>query len=193
MRKFTFFVAVAAMVAATGCDPKTGYNFDQQADFSKYKTYQWVELKDSGLDQLNEIERRAVADALDKAMAAKGLTKTDSETSDLVTGYQVGFNQQQEFTTYNSGGPWGWGPGWGPGWGWGYGYGYGGGISTTTSRDITVGTLALDMYDREAKRLVWRGQVSDTVDRTRDQEKRLKRLDNAMTALLKNYPPKRDN
>ncbi len=187
MRALSLTAALVVITAAS-YGQKTGYNFDQQADFSKYKTYKWVELKGGGHEKLSEIARRNVTDALEKAMAKRGLTKVDTDSADLMAGYQVGFEQEQEYTTFNSGGPWGYGGGWGPGWGWGYG---GGGISQTTSQTIVTGTLVLDMYDREAKRLVWRGQVSDTVDPTRSPEKRLKKLDKAVEKMVKNYPPKK--
>jgi hypothetical protein len=46
------------------------------------------------------------------------------------------------------------------------------------------------MYDAKDRKMVWRGQVTDTVDPTRSPEKRLKRLDKAVQKMLKNYPPK---
>lgn len=179
----TFLVGAVALY---GVD--VGYNFDRSADFAKYKTYRWVELK-GGPDKLNEIERQQVKEALEKALAAKGLQPTADEASaDLAVGYQVGFAQNQEYTTFNSGGPWGYGPGWGPGWGWGWGGG--GGISQTTSQTVTTGTLLLDMYDHPGKKLVWQGRVSGTVDPSRKPEKRLKNLDKALAKMMKNYPPK---
>ena len=54
---------------------------------------------------------------------------------------------------------------------------------------IIVGQLGLDMYDAEAKQLVWRGKASKTVDQNAKPDKRQKNLTKAVTKLLKNYPP----
>lgn len=172
----------AAMLFAVS----TGYNFDNTVDFSKYKTYRWVELK-GGAEKLNEIERGQVKAALEKALAAKGLQRIDSENADLCIGYQLGFTQDQEYTTFNSGGPWGYGPGWGRGWGWGGGMG---GISQTTKQTILVGSMLLDLYETSGKKLVWQGRVSGTLHPNDKPEKRLKNLDKALAKMMKNYPPK---
>lgn len=176
MKKAWAVLAVAAAVWAAD----TGYNFDQQADFGKYKTYQWVELK-GGKNQVSEITDRNIIAGIDRELAAKGLVKVTSN-ADLYVGYQAGFQKNQEYTTFNTGGAgWGWGPGWG----------MGTGISQTTSNTIVTGQLTLDMYDAAQKRMVWRGTVSDTVQPTNKPDKQLKKLDNAINKMLKNYPPKK--
>jgi hypothetical protein len=49
------------------------------------------------------------------------------------------------------------------------------------------------MYDREGKKLVWRGMVSKQLDPKAKPEKRQKNLDKGMQKLLKNYPPKKQS
>jgi hypothetical protein len=71
----------------------------------------------------------------------------------------------------------------------GWGMGMGGGISQTRSNTIITGTLVVDLYERSKKHLVWRGQVSGTVDPTRRPERRLRNLDKAVDRMLRNYPP----
>ena len=46
------------------------------------------------------------------------------------------------------------------------------------------------MYAPEAKKLVWRGSVSKTLDTKAKPEKQQKNLKKALAKLLKNYPPK---
>jgi len=92
------FVLVASLVHAQD----VGYNFDQQADFSKYKTYKWVTVK--GADPLpNELVAKQIADAIDRQLATKGLAKTDSDTADMYVAYQVAVNQEKQMTTFDSG------------------------------------------------------------------------------------------
>ena len=187
MRKFSVIALCAGFAILSGCDDNTGYNYDQQADFSRFKTYTLVDIK-GGLDKLNSIEKRDVEASIERGLLARGLTKATPETADLYAGIQVGFDQSQEFTTVNMGGPWGMGPGWGPGWGWGMGMG--GGISQTRSNTITTGTLVLDLYERTKRQLVWRGQTSGTVDPSRRPDRRVRNLDKAVNRMLKNFPPR---
>jgi hypothetical protein len=64
-----------------------------------------------------------------------------------------------------------------------------GGTGTMTSSTINIGTLVLDMYDVAANKQVWRGDVTKSLNPSKDPEKRQKNLDKAMAKLLKNYPP----
>ena len=158
------------------------YNFAANTDFSKYKTYKWVNIKDA--QQLDQLADQQLKTAVDAELAKKGLTKTEEQNADLYIGYQAALGQEKQFTSYDSG--WGYGPGWGRGWN----GGGGGGTSTTTSSTIHVGQLDLDMYEPSAKQLVWRGTVSKTLDPKAKPEKRQKNLTKSVAKLLKNYPPK---
>jgi hypothetical protein len=172
------------LVASTAPAQDVGYNFDQQADFTKYKTYKWVTVKGSSVP--NDLIARQITDSIDRQLATKGLVKTDSDTADLYVAYQVAVDQEKQMTTWDTG--YAMGPAWGPRYYGGY-YG-GGGMSTSTTSTINVGTLALDMYDRATKQLVWRGMASKQLDTKAKPEKRQKNLDKGMAKLLKNYPPK---
>src|SRR5213592_2738864 len=81
------------------------YDFDKDKDFSKYKTYKWVAIK--GAEMPDELTQKALTSAVDTQLAAKGLTKTDSDNADLYIGYQTALGQEKEFTSYNTG--WGYG------------------------------------------------------------------------------------
>jgi len=62
-------------------------------------------------------------------------------------------------------------------------------MTTTTSSTIKVGTLVLDIYDAQAKKLVWRVDATKTLNLSKDPQKNQQRLQKAMAKLLKNYPP----
>ena len=55
---------------------------------------------------------------------------------------------------------------------------------------IDVGTLVLDIYDTAAKKLVWTGSASKTLDPKSSSKERQNNLDKAAKKLLANYPPK---
>ena len=100
------------------------YNFDKNTDFSQFKTYKWVPMKDAA--KVDDLLDKQIKDAIDAELAKKNLTKTDADSADLYIGYQVGIGTEKQFTSYDTG--WGYGPGWYRG-GW-----YGGGGGMTTAR-----------------------------------------------------------
>lgn len=185
MKRSTLALIIALPLLALGSAraQDVRYNFDKDTDFSKFKTYKWVELKDA--PKVNDLVDKDIKQAIDNELATKGLTKVDSDDANLYIGYQAGVGQEKQFTSYNTG--WGYGPGWGGGW-------YGGGMQSTTTTGSTstiyVGQLALDMYDSTHKDLVWRGVASKTIDPKAKPEKQQKNMAKAAKKLLKNYPPK---
>lgn len=183
MKKRTCFVWVVALLVVTGTllGQDVRYNFDKSTDFSKFRTYKWVSLKDA--PKVNDLVDKQIKDAVDSQLATKGLSKVEGDDADLYIGYQVGVTSEKQFTSFDSG--WGAGPGWYRG-GW---YG-GGGMTTGSTSTIYIGQLALDMNDRSNKELVWRGVVSKTIDTKAKPDKQAKNLNKAVAKLLKNYPPK---
>ena len=183
MKKAVILAVVLLIgIATTLVAQDVRYNFAQSEDFSKYKTYKWVDVK--GADHANELTEKQIMAAIDTELAKKGLQKTDSDTADLYIDIQTALGTEKEFTSYNTG--WGYGPGWRGGW-------YGGGSTTTygSTSTIYVGQLGLDMYDSAKKELVWRGTASKTLDPKAKPEKQQKNLAKAVEKLLKNYPPKK--
>lgn len=180
--KTLYMLASVALFLGSAVSQDVRYNFDKNTDFSKFKTYKWVPIKDA--PQLNDLMDKQVKDALDTELATKGLSKTDNDSADLYIGYQTAIGQEKQFTSYSS--DWGYGGGWYRG-GW---YGSpGGGMTTGQTSTIYTGQLALDMYDSKGHDLVWRGVASKTIDQKAKPEKQQKNLAKAVKKLLKNYPP----
>lgn len=180
------FMALSLMIASSALGQDVRYNYDKQADFSKFKTYKWVDIKDA--QKPDDLVDKQIKASIDAELAKKGLSVVTGDDADLYIGYQVAIGSEKQFTSFSSGmGPgWGYGPGWyGGGW-----YG-GGGMSTTTGQTSTIytGQLALDMYESGKKDLAWRGVVSRTLDPKAKPDKRQKNLNKAVAKLLKNYPP----
>jgi hypothetical protein len=184
MKKVVFFSMLMILLAASSAvGQDVRYNFDKNSDFSKFKTYKWVTLKDAA--KPSDLVAKQIMAAVDAELATKGLSRIDGDKADLYIGYQVGIGQEKEFTSFSS--DWGYGGGWYRG-GW---YGGAGGMSTTTGQTTTIyiGQLALDMYDSANRDLVWRGVASKTLDPKAKPEKQEKNLKKAVAKLLKNYPP----
>jgi len=181
-RVFAFVCAMFVITVCSAAAQDVRYNFDKSADFSKFKTYCWVELKDAA--KLDNITENNIKSSVDAQLAQKGLTKADCDKADLLVGMQAAVGQEKQFTSYSSG--WGYGPGWyGGGW-----YGPGGSTMTTGSTStIYTGQLTLDFYSSAGHDLVFRAVASKTMDPKAKPEKQQKNIDKAVAKMMKNFPP----
>jgi hypothetical protein len=179
--RYLLYALVIAVLSPAVFAQDVRYNFDENANFSQYKTYRWVQHPQS--TPVDDLTIRQLKEAFTAELAKKGLSEK-SEGADLLIVYEIATRQEQQLKTWDTG--WGYGPGWRGGW-----YGPGGGMSTTTSQTLTIGSLALDMYDTQTKNLVWRGVVSKTIDEKAKPDKQRKNMQKAAEKLLKNYPPKK--
>src|SRR5262245_24211487 len=98
---------------------KTTYDFDKNANFSSFHTYQLKEGTPAG----NPLIDTRIVDAIKSQLATKGLTPDDANP-DLFVVYHVAVDKQKELNGYTTGfGGYG-----------GYGWGYGGGMTSTNVR-----------------------------------------------------------
>jgi uncharacterized protein DUF4136 len=163
--------AVLGTLTGTAFSQSVNTNYMPGTDFSKYHSYKWVAV--DGAQQVDQILDQQIKGAVDKQLAAKGLTKKDADPVDMFVGYQVAMDHEKELNA----------------WGGGMGWRMGGGMGTVTTTTVDIGTVALDLYDPANKQLLWRGTVSDTVHKSTSPEKRQEHFDKAMGKLLKKFPP----
>lgn len=168
-------VLMGMMFLFAGSSPaqqvKTDY--DRSADFGKYKTYSWEQVKTQDPLFVDRIKN-----SVDNALAAKGWTQVDSGGDVSIVAIQITRNQQTLNTFYD---------GFGGGWGWRRFGGGGLGEATTTTETYKVGTLIVDLYDTKTKTLLWRGKTSDTLSNNSD--KNIKNLNRGVEKMLKQFPP----
>jgi hypothetical protein len=146
-------------------------DFDHQANFSRYKTYSWQEVKVKDPLWVPRIQS-----AVDAQLAAKGWTRVESGGDVAVVAIGASHTERTLQTFYD---------GMGGGWRW---RGFGGmGEATTTEQDYREGTLLVDMYDANTKQLIWRGSAEDTV--SNNAEKNEKNLDKGVAKMFKKFPP----
>jgi len=175
-----------AIILLAGCSPKitVSFDYDKEADFANYKTYSYFGWAKNSDKILNRFDQERIEDAVAVELAARGLTFVE-EGGDLTVSLFIVFNQKtgvNAYTNHYGGSPYGYR--YGPGWGWGYGY------SSTTYQeyDYLVGTLVIDVFDHQAKQLIWQGVGSKTVDE--DPNSREENVQRAVKAIMANYPIK---
>ena len=104
MTRIAGFTAALTLVAAVAYGQDVSYNYDQQADFTKYRTYQWVQVKDG--EQIDPLTAQQITAAFEKQLALKGLTKAAGDQADLAVAYQVAVSEEKEIRTMDSGMLW---------------------------------------------------------------------------------------
>lgn len=174
-----FRLMMAAAVSALLLTPaaafaqKVNTDFDAAADFTKYKTYVWTE----GTPSPNPLGEQRVHDALEAQLALEGFKKV-AENPDVVVTTHILTKEEKEVVATGYGGGYGYGPRWG---------GAYGGTTTASVYTYIQGTLVVDMYDAQTKKLVWRGTGTDTASDKAD--KNAKKVVKALEKMFKQYPP----
>jgi Domain of unknown function (DUF4136) len=171
----TIFASIGfVLLSATGSfaqQVKTDY--DRSANFSQYKTYSWEKVQTQDALWVDRIKA-----AVNGALAAKGWTPVESGGDVAIVAVEMTRNQQTLDTFYD---------GFGGGWGWRRFGGGGFGEATTTTENYKVGTLVVDLFDANTKKLIWRGSSSDTLSSKSD--KNIKELDKGVQKMFDHLPP----
>jgi hypothetical protein len=148
-------------------------DFDRSVDFGHYKTYSWQNVKTK-----DPLFADRIKNAVNAALAAKGWTQADSGGDVSIMAIETTQDQQTLNTFYD---------GMGGGWGWRRFGGGGFGEATTTTETYKVGSLVVDLFDTSTKKLIWRGNASDTL--SNNSNKNIEKLDKAVTKMFKQFPP----
>jgi hypothetical protein len=174
-RRISFSMAVAILaVTASLAEVKTDY--DRTAEFSRYRTYSWGKIHTE-----NPLLGGRIQTAVASALAARGWTEVESGGDVSVMAMEMTEAHRTLQTYYDSfGGGWGWRR-------WGSGIGDSFGESTTTEETYTVGTLVVDLFDTNARKLIWRGSASDTLSDKSD--KNIKKLNSDVQRMFDHFPP----
>jgi len=172
----TWFSIALAILSATASSAEVRTDYDRNADFSRYHTYSW-----GNVHTQNPLWVDRIKAAVNSALAAKGWKEVESGGDASIMAMEMTTNHQTLNTFYdNFGGGWGWR-------GWGGGFGDDFGTSTTTEQTYKVGTLVVDVFDTNTKKLVFRASSSDTLSDKSD--KNIKKLNADVQKMFDRFPP----
>jgi hypothetical protein len=178
MRKLLIIPVLLIFVSCSSI--KIAYDFDKEADFSKYKTYEFSEeTLNLKIDQLN---RNRLIKAVETEMATKGFTK--SENADAIIDLRLKGKEIQTATATTTGAYGGYGYRYGR---WGYGGGF---ANTQINYDKYVeGTLFITLIDKAGQKVIWQGTGTKTIDEKASPQKREENINYAVKQIFSNYPP----
>ena len=156
------------LAACCALAQKVTVEFDQAADFSRYKTFA---IRDGQLHSRNpalnsELVKKRIDADIERYLTARGLSMVSGK-SDLNVRYRLGSARKTELEQY----PAGW-----RGWG-----------TRVVRVPYTEGTLVIDLRDASTRSLVWRAIAS--VEK-KDANKIEGKLDDMVKKSLEKYPPK---
>lgn len=157
---------------------KTSAAFDETVDFSQYKTFAFDKE-----GARNPYVNTLIVEAVVRELTARGLTKVNSD-SDLKVVYlaaTVPNLQVQNVPFYHVVNP-----------------AYSGMVGSATMNmwDVTTGTLVIDLLDRKSDRVVFRGTITDVLQRapsadlTADAKIVSKPINKGVAKIFKKYPVK---
>jgi hypothetical protein len=180
--RLTAAFAVAA-IALAGCasGPDIRADYDKAADFGKYRTYGFVTQAGTDSGDFRSLATQMLQNAASREMEARGYTR--AENPDLVINFKGQLEEKVDIESTPA-------PYYGPGWGyrgW-YGAPYGGyGGSEVTTRRYNVGTLVVDVVDREKRQVVFQGAISDVVTKEMQQNREAS-INAAVAHVFSKYP-----
>jgi hypothetical protein len=158
---------------------KTSAAHDENVDFSKYKTFAF----DEGSAR-NPFVNTIIIEALERELTARGLTKvaTDPDLRVAYVAATVPNMQVANVPFYHVVNP-----------------AYSGMVGSSHMQvwDVTTGTLVIDLWDHKADRVVFRGTVTEVLQRAASADPRAdakmvsKPINKGIEKVFKKYPIKR--
>jgi hypothetical protein len=178
-RSFLQFLPVVAVLSLVMLDAPVRaaaeYDYDPSVDFTKYKSFRFIDqevvakaraARGNKAPQLSPLVEKQIIESVKTGLQGRGLTLQEQGPADL--GVAIHTGQQREIVGY----------GWGPR--------YVGPRRVEVNKE---GVLTIDLVDRVARELVWRGSIAATIKE--DPEKLHKQIENLVEKVLANYPPKK--
>lgn len=193
--KYLVSIWLLSLIFLGACSSiKVTSDFDKEADFTKYKTFEYYGWAEESDKILNRFQKERIEKAFGDEFEKRGL-KYVKEGGDMVVSLYIVVDKKTSTTAYtNHYGTGGYGYG-GMGWYGGYGGGYGGmgmgmGTSSTTysENDYLEGTLVVDVFDKAEKKMIWQSVGQKTVEE--NPKKAEKNTPKVAAAIMKPFPIK---
>ena len=171
-------IFVSALFCTVVRAQKTSAAHDKTVDFSNYKTFAFDKA-----GARNPFVNAMIVEAIERELTSRGLTKVDTDP-DLRVVYLAATGPDMQVANvpfYHIVNP-----------------AYSGIVFSATSQrwDVMTGTLVVDLFDRKTDRVVFRGTVSEvlqrapTADLQADAKTVLKPINKGVAKIFKKYPVK---
>jgi hypothetical protein len=126
-------VTVLMTILLLAASTTTSVEYDHQVDFLRYKTWSWH----AGGTAASPVTDKTIRDAIEKGLAARGLTRVDSGATLFVV-YHASRTTQIDLVPLKSASP----------------------VPPTGIRYAQKGALVIDLLDAQSAQVVWRGHAA---------------------------------
>jgi hypothetical protein len=181
MKDLLVLLLALFLIATPALAQKIHIDYDEEADFSKYKTFAWYSSPDTSVADSNDLVHRRIVEIIQNQLQSGSLELVGSDP-DLYVTYHTDEKEEMSLNTthYGYGYPsaWAWDPYYG---------GWGGGMSSshTTAYTYTRGTLIIDIWDAKEEKLIWRGSATDVVPE--NPQKLERKLEKSLQKMAKKW------
>jgi len=182
LRLFTVILLTSTFFSCSST--KFTSDYDKQVDFSQYQDFHFLGWAKHSDQILNDLDKKRLEQAFINEFAKRGIKFVDASEADATVSFFVVIDEQTSTTAYTD--YYG-----GMGYGYGYGYprwGWGGGMATTRYQEhhYLQGTMVVDVFDADSKKLIWQGVASGTIkENPKGREDRINKM---ARALMVKYP-----
>ena len=178
MKITTLSIAIILVLAAMPCAAQKVYvDYDTYADFSKYKSFAWVDTNTTSLKMDYPEVDGMIKNNIEYYMVKGGMIE-DTKDPDVYVTYHASTENQTQFMTstfgYAYGAGWNWGPYWGPRV-----------VSGSMNMEFKKGTMIIDIWDARKKEALFRGTVVKI--HADDPMKAIKQIDKGIDKVVKTY------
>lgn len=167
-----WLVALIVTIALASCGATVTVDYDKEIDFSQYKTYNYYQDIESGLNNLDD---NRIMFAIDSLLLQKGFVK--SETPQLLINF---FSKEFLSNSRNT---------------IGIGIGGGGNVGFGVSGGIPIGgkvinqTLTIDFIDSDKDALIWQALVNGELNEKANPQQKEDYYFGIIRKALKTFPP----
>ena len=156
-------------------------DYDPDAQFSELRTYAWLpdqpgQPRDPRLQ--NDLLDARVRASVERTLAERGFEKATQGAADFLVTYYISLETRIDVQTIHRNHRYSFRGGW-----------VGGPTTETWVTEYERGTLLLDVLLPPERRLIWRGSTNARVRDRPTPEARAQRIDGAVQAIMKRFPP----
>jgi uncharacterized protein DUF4136 len=170
---FILSALVLVILALPAVAQKVSVNFDSAADFSRYRTYSFLESKQPSE---SKVCHQAILDSIQLKLAKRGLLPAyTGERADLYIVYNAGIRELISIQGYD----------------YSYSSTWHSHYSHNDASEVALHnsqTLVIDVIDAKQNQLVWRGIAADTL--VDNAERAIKNIERATKKMFLKFPLK---
>lgn len=189
-------IALFMLSLLTGCAtiPDVQTDYDRSVNFMTYQTFDWYPTEvppgtaEPGDTPYSTLLDKRIKEAIASEMVKEGINPSTTNPG-LLVAYDVSIETAQA-PDNNYVFPPGFGYGYSYWYGYRYNYGYAGIPAFRSIREYRVGTLVIDLIDRNTNQLVWRGWSEAVIDPSGPIESR--EINRIVANILSRFPPTPD-